>query len=104
MLFAHENANELSWLQSRSAITDAIGSGQVVPEDHLVYFIHDVVRHLDLSAIYESYGGSKWGHPAYHPEMMMVALLLYAYCVGVPSSRQIEKACKETIESTPTGS
>jgi len=67
-----------------------------LPEDHLVYFIRDVVRQLDLTAIYDSYDGSKGGYPAYHPEMM-VALLLYAYCVGMASSRQIEKACKETI-------
>ncbi len=67
-----------------------------LPEDHLVYFIRDVVKQLDLSAIYDSYDGSKGGYPAYHPEMM-VALLLYAYCVGMASSRQIEKACKETI-------
>ncbi|MBI4495895.1 MAG: transposase [Deltaproteobacteria bacterium] len=63
-----------------------------LPEGHLVYFIRDVVGQLDLSAIYASYDGSKGGYPAYHPEMM-VALLLYAYCIGMPSSRQIEKAC-----------
>jgi transposase len=67
-----------------------------LPADHLVYFMRDVVGQLDLSAIYASYDGSKGGYPAYHPEMM-VTLLLYAYCVGVPSSRQIEKACKESI-------
>ena len=26
---------------------------------------------------------------------MLVVLLLYAYCVGLPSSRMIEKACWE---------
>jgi len=67
-----------------------------LPEDHLVYFIRDVVGQLDLSRIYAAYDGSKGGSPAYHPEMM-VALLLYAYCVGVPSSRQVEKACQEAI-------
>ncbi len=67
-----------------------------LPEGHLVYFVREVVGQLDLSAIYASYDGSKGGYPAYHPEMMVV-LLLYAYCVGMPSSRQIEKACKEAI-------
>jgi transposase len=67
-----------------------------LPEDHLAYFIRDVVGQLDLSRIYAAYDGSKGGYPAYHPEMM-VALLLYAYCVGVASSRQMEKACKEAI-------
>jgi transposase len=67
-----------------------------LPEGHLVYFMREVVGQLDLSAIYATYDGSQGGYPAYHPEMM-VALLLYAYCVGMPSSRQIEKACKEAI-------
>jgi transposase len=67
-----------------------------LPGDHLVYFIRDVLGQLDLSRIYDAYDGAKGGYPAYHPEMM-VALLLYAYCVGIPSSRRIEKACKESI-------
>jgi transposase len=65
-------------------------------QDHLVYFIRDVVGQMDLSAIYASYDGSKGGYPAYHPEMMVV-LLIYAYCVGVASSRKIEKATYELI-------
>lgn len=69
---------------------------QWLPEDHLVYFIRDVVGQLDLSAIFASYDGSKGGYPAYHPEMM-VSLLIYAYCVGVPSSRKIEKSTYESI-------
>jgi transposase len=67
-----------------------------LPENHLVYFIRDVVGQMDLSAIYTSYDGSKGGYPAYHPEMM-VALLIYGYCVGVASSRKIEKATHELI-------
>jgi transposase len=67
-----------------------------LPQDHLVYFIRDVVGQMDLSAIYASYDGSQGGYPAYHPEMM-VALLIYAYCVGVASSRKIEKATYELI-------
>jgi transposase len=67
-----------------------------LPQEHLVYFIQDLVGQMDLSAIYASYDGSKGGYPAYHPEMM-VALLVYGYCVGVPSSRKIEKATYELI-------
>ena len=67
-----------------------------LPQDHLVYFIRDVVGQMDLSAVYASYDGSKGGYPAYHPEMM-VALLIYAYCAGVASSRKIEKATYELI-------
>jgi len=67
-----------------------------LPQEHLVYFIQDLVGQMDLSAIYASYDGSKGGYPAYHPEMM-VALLVYAYCIGVASSRRIEKATYELI-------
>lgn len=62
-----------------------------LPEDDLAYFIMDVVNELDLSAIYQSYDRSKGGQPPFEPKMM-TALLLYAYCIGMPSSRKIEKA------------
>jgi transposase len=64
---------------------------QWLPEDDLTYFIMDVVNELDLSAIYQSYDSSKGGQPPFAPKMM-TSLLLYAYCVGIPSSRKIEKA------------
>ena len=66
-----------------------------LPEEHLVHFIIDVVEQLDLSNIYSSYD-SRSGQPPYDPTMM-TALLLYAYCVGVPSSRQIEKRTYEDV-------
>lgn len=64
-------------------------------EGHLAYFIRDVVGELDLSAIYADYE-SGCGQPAYHPQMM-VSLLLYGYCVGVASSRKIERATYEQV-------
>jgi transposase len=67
-----------------------------LPEDHLVYFIRDIVRQFDLSAFTGDYDGSRGGQPAYHPTMM-VGLLLYAYCVGEPSSRRIERATYESV-------
>jgi len=67
-----------------------------LPEDDLVYFVMDTVGQLDLSDIYRSYDGSKGGQPPFDPEMM-TGLLLYAYCVGVPSSRKIEKATYERV-------
>jgi len=62
-----------------------------LPEDDLVYFLMDVTEQLDLSQINESYDGSQGGQPAYDPKLM-VRLLLYAYCIGMPSSRKIEQA------------
>src|SRR5215208_1922196 len=67
-----------------------------LPEDHLAYFIQELVEELDLSEIYASYDGSKGGRPAFSPRMM-VSLLLYGYCVGVASSRRIEKATYESV-------
>jgi len=69
---------------------------QWLPQDDLVYFIIDIVNHLDLREILSSYDNSKGGQPAYHPRMM-VALLLYAYCVGLPSSRKIEQATYHSV-------
>lgn len=62
-----------------------------LPENDLVYFIMEMLDQLDLSVIYDSYDGTKGGQPAFDPKMM-VGLLLYAYCVGLPSSRKIEQA------------
>ena len=67
-----------------------------LPADHLAYFISDVVEQLDLSAIMQRYTYEERGYPPYHPEMM-VKVLLYAYCVGVPSSRKIAKRLEEDI-------
>jgi transposase len=64
---------------------------QWLPEDDLAYFIMDVVGELELSPIYSSYSRSRAGQPPYSPRMM-VSLILYAYCVGLPSSRKIEAA------------
>lgn len=66
-----------------------------LPDGHLAYFISDVVDHLDLSAIMSHYEEEK-GYPPYHPAMM-VKVLLYAYCIGVPSSRKIAKRLEEDI-------
>jgi transposase len=69
---------------------------QWLPEDDLVYFIMDVVRGLDLRSIYQEYDATKGGQPPYDPRMM-VGLLLYAYCVGIFSSRKIEKATYHSV-------
>ena len=61
-----------------------------LPEDHLAYFISDVVDQLDLSEITDRYERERRGGRAYNPKMM-VKVLLYAYCVGVPSSRRMAR-------------
>ena len=68
-----------------------------VPEGHLALFISDVVDALDLSPILSDYErGDGRGQPPYHP-VMMVKLLVYAYCMGKTSSRKIEKATWEEV-------
>lgn len=66
-----------------------------LPANHLVFFLLDMAAELDLSAIYAVYEArDPRGVKAYEPRMMAV-LLFYAYCVGIPSSRRIERACWE---------
>ena len=67
-----------------------------LPEDHLAYFVSDVVDQLDLSEITDRYERERRGGPPYNP-LMMVKVLLYAYCVGVPSSRRIASRLHEDI-------
>src|SRR5437879_5850352 len=68
-----------------------------LPEDHLARFVADLVPSLDLSEFYASYEEKDGrGQAAYHP-VMMVRLLIYGYCIGVVSSRQIEKRTYEDV-------
>ena len=69
---------------------------QWVAEDHLVYFVSDVVDQLDLSAMHAVYEKEKRGQPPYDPRLM-TKLLVYGYCTGVFSSRRIQKRLQEDI-------
>jgi transposase len=68
-----------------------------VGEDHLARFVLALVlEHLDLSEI-EAVYGSERGQPPFD-SAMMTALLLYAYCNGLYSSRRIAKAARERVD------
>jgi len=67
-----------------------------LPDDHLAYFVSDVVDQLNLSAIESVYEEEDRGQPPYHPGMM-TKILLYGYCVGVFSSRKIQKRLVEDV-------
>ena len=67
-----------------------------LPDDHLAYFISDVVDELELLEITARYERESRGGPPYHPRMM-VKVLLYGYCVGVASSRRIAQRLHEDI-------
>src|SRR5271154_6285528 len=67
-----------------------------LPENHLVYFVSDVVDNLNLSALDAVYGDEQRGQPPYDPRMM-TKVLVYGYCVGVFSSRRIERRLIEDV-------
>jgi transposase len=67
-----------------------------LPDGHLALFVIDVVDGLDLSRFVGRYRADGRGGAAYDPAVM-VALLVYAYCVGERSSRRIERRCVEDV-------
>ncbi len=67
-----------------------------LPEGDLVFFLLDTVPQLDVSRFYAPYETETRGAPPFDPAMM-VCLLLYAYCVGVFSSRKIALACERNL-------
>jgi transposase len=67
-----------------------------LPDDHLAWFVLDVVAELDLSAFLAAYRADGRGGAAYDPQMML-GLLVYAYCVGERSSRRIERRLIEDV-------
>lgn len=67
---------------------------EVLGEDHLCFFIHRAVEKLDLRRFVEGY--SEEGHPAYHPALQ-VKVWLYAYALGVTSSRRLEQRIREDL-------
>src|SRR6516165_5891241 len=68
-----------------------------VAPDHLARFVLAlIVDELDLIEIVAAYSNEK-GQPPFNPHMM-TALLLYAYCRGLYSSRRIARACRERVD------
>jgi transposase len=63
---------------------------------HLAHFVIEVVETLDLSAFTAKFHSDGVGATAYHPKVL-VGVLLYAYCQGVRSSRQIERRCQDDV-------
>ena len=67
-----------------------------LPEDHLAFFVSDLIDQLDLSAITTVYEDEDRGYPPYHP-VMLTKVVVYAYCVGVFSSRRIQRRLVEDV-------
>jgi len=67
-----------------------------LPDDHLAFFVLDVVAELDVAPFLKVYRLDGRGGAVYDPAMML-AVLLYAYCTGERSSRRIERRLDEDV-------
>jgi transposase len=67
-----------------------------LPEEHLAWFVLDAAEEMDLAAFLASYRADGHGRAAHDPAMM-VALFVYAYAIGVRSSRAIERRCHDDV-------
>lgn len=65
-------------------------------EDHLVWFVLDVVGQLDTSRFHARSRRGGVGRQGYDPDMLL-GLLIYAYAVGERSSRRIERLCADHV-------
>jgi len=65
-----------------------------VPADHIVHFVMDAVKLLDLSSAKINHRGTG---SAQYPPSMMLGLLIYSYATGTFSSRKIEKLTYENL-------
>jgi transposase len=65
-----------------------------VPENHLVHFVMDAVKMLDLGPARINHRGTG---DAQYPPAMMLGLLIYCYATGTFSSRKIERLTHENV-------
>lgn len=66
-----------------------------LPSDHLVWLVVDTVDVLNISE-FEPVRRGRAGAAGYDPRMLL-GLLIYAYCRGVRSSRQVERLCHTDV-------
>src|SRR6267154_5323329 len=67
---------------------------EVLGGDHLCFFVHRVVERLELGRFEEAYSAA--GGMLYHPSLML-KVWLYAYALGVTSSRRVEQRIREDL-------
>jgi transposase len=75
---------------------ELVSPRDALPEGDLVFFLIDTVASLNLSAFHHYYARELRGQPPFDVTMM-VTLLMYAYAVGVCSSRKIASACERNL-------
>src|ERR1700716_290284 len=67
---------------------------EVLETDHLCFFLHRGVERLDLGRFEQAYSAA--GGMLYHPSLLL-KVWLYAYALGVTSSRRIEQRIHEDL-------
>ena len=67
---------------------------EVLGEDHICFFVQQVVERLELSALEQGY--VEEGRPAYHP-VLLLKVWLYAYVLGLTSARRLEQRVREDL-------
>ncbi len=69
-------------------VKDVLGS------EHLCFRLHAMIEQLDVSRFEEAYAAE--GRLAYPPKMML-KVWLYAFCLGVNSTRRLERRVREDL-------
>ena len=83
-LDSYKNQN---WLIPKAII-------EMIPKDHICFFVEEYVESLDFSKFDEMYSGA--GHPAYHPKIIM-KILVQGMLSKVRSSRKLSAATRESF-------
>src|SRR6266699_6830307 len=73
-----------------------------LPQDHLAWFILDVVDQLDLEPFYRAHRDDGHGHPAYDPKILL-GVLLYGYCLGLLGRRLLNVCVKFSEDEVESG-
>jgi transposase len=68
----------------------------MLPVDHRVWRILELVGRFDLSAFVAAYRSDGWGRPPFDPRVM-VALLVYCRSKGLLSGRAVAAACHDDL-------
>ena len=75
---------------------EPVSPQDALPEDDLVFFLLDLIPLIHLTPFHQYYARELRGQPPFDVAMM-VTLLVYAYSVGVCSSRKIAAACERNL-------
>jgi len=67
---------------------------EILGSDHLCFFVHRIVECLNLKRFTEAY--AEEGGQLYHPALML-KVWLYAYGLGMTSSRRLEQRIREDL-------